>query len=197
MKLNNNGYLVKALSNSPYEPFISISKNYKGIGVFFSWPLSDKVDAISKTIENEASEKYFNYEEAVFWLIPDKKFLLLYMNHCKKLGMETLILRVETKLENQQADDELEVSEVLGFDLADNVDFSYLAYDMGCLNNPTISELKVFEQSKLKLNKNGLFDTYEDAVDHLEIRNKIVEQGIDIEHSDSEIYPLRLSIVKL
>jgi len=194
MKLYNNGYLVKALFDSPYEMFLPENKKFKGISRHFSWPLENRDDAKSQELTKHIEEKYFFYENIDFWLIPEKKVLLDYINHCKKLGIEVSVLKIETKSNIRVAQEELDISEVLGFDLADSVTFSYLSYDIDCCDGISdIPELELLK-SRMRLNNNMLFDSYGDALKYLNLRNDLVAKGLDLE-SEDEIHIVRISVV--
>jgi hypothetical protein len=190
--LYNNGYVVKALFDDLNTMYPPLRKNYRGIGRFTSWPLDDYDDKISCVLKNEAWDKWFGFQN-VFEVVPEKEFLQRYIHHCNELGLKTTILRIETPLNTQLAKDYLDVAEVLGFDLMNSVDYSFLAMDTDYLEG----ECAVFKKTVSVLNANGLCNSINDIYVHMKLRNQLRLQGVNLESSDWGPFPARLSIVEL
>lgn len=183
INLYNNGYVVKAQNK-----YITFDTNYCGIECFSSWPLDDFFDYTSKALQNEAWEKWFGYQN-VLEIVPEKDYLIRYINHCNELRIKTIIFKVETPKNTQIALDELKVIQVLGFDCITGVNLSYLNM------NPEAFSMK-FNKSFFQLNSNHLFDTLNDAYDFLYRYNELMEAGENLEYGENPT-PARLSIVEL
>ena len=190
--LFNNGFLVKAAYSSPNAMYPPLKSSYRGIGKFTSWPLEWKNDIVSKSLDKEAWDKWFGYQN-VFEVVPDKQYLQRYIEHCNELEIKTMLLMIETPLDMYQDVDSLEVIECLGFDIMDCVGFSYLVMDIDYYD----PECAVFSVAK-KLNSNGLYASLDDAYEHINVRDSLLMSGVNLEHSDDwGPFPARLSIVKL
>ena len=187
-----NGFLVKSLYDDTNKMYPPLNMSYRGIGRFISWPLEDHVDNISKDLGREAWDKWFAYHN-VFEIVPEKEYLHRYVKHCKEVGIETMILMIETPINIQIAYDSLSIVECLGFDLIDSVHFSYLAMDTDYLED----ECAIFKKTVSRLNSNGLCNSINDIYEHIDMRNNLLSNGINLEHSDWGPFPARLSIVKL
>ena len=88
-------------------------------------------DTLSKELSDEADEKWFAFPDVKLRVVLEKSFLKRYVEHCEKLGIDTVIFQIE----NQLAVD-LKVTEV-----------SYL-----------VDEYGVFTKIVQMINKNGLCD---------------------------------------
>jgi len=196
-KLYINGFLVKSLRDDPHKMFPPENKQYRGVGRFVSWPLDDCGDDVSKALEREAWDKWFGRMN-VIEVVPEQDYLRRYIAHCNALGIETMIMMVETPLSHQIAVDSLRVVECLGFDSTDNVQFSHLTIDTDIFYGEWAEEDKdcvalktIFE----RLNANGLCDSMSDIYEHIAIRNDLLAKGVNLELG--EPMPVRLSIVAL
>ncbi|MFX0549449.1 hypothetical protein ACOAKC_08930 [Hathewaya histolytica] len=115
------------------------------------------------------------------------------MKHCENLGIKTRILLVETHRQYPITDIVVKDCRVLGFDYAGaGCNFSLLNMDLSYLEG----EYKVFSDIAKKQNKFGLFDNIEDMYSYIEIRNKLLEEGVNLEIFPS-MMPMRISIVNL
>jgi hypothetical protein len=185
MKLVSNGYVVKGLGikNSLFD-----SDNYKGIAKYISWPLKKLDDNTSNNLENECWERWFSFHD-VYDLVPERDFLKRYIKHCNSCNIKTQILQVQTQNKNQIASDILRVSSILGFDCIAGTDLSYL-----CMPSENIKEY--FGSIYNKLNPNGLFNTIDDAYQFLEIYNRLLSEGINLEDWGNPV-PAKISLVSL
>lgn len=161
---------------------------FRGVEGFVSWPLKNCNDRFSKSLEDEAWDKWFGFED-VLEVVPQKDYLTRYVNHCKINKLDTIVLQIETPNCNQMAIDPLEIVEVLGFDCITGVQLSYLNL------LPDFFQ-EHFPITYLKLNSNGLCDNIDDVYYFLETYDKLLSQGVNLEHSYHPI-PAKLSIVKL
>ena len=99
-----------------------------------------------------------------------------------------MILKIETPKDSQLAIDDLDVVEVLGFDCITSVDLSYLDMDpKGIIG---------LERMFIRLNPNHLFDTINDAYEFLDIYNKLLSEGVNLEYGDN-LVPALLSVVRI
>ncbi len=185
-KLYNNGYVVKGLFKNEYTSFLD---NYRGIESFVSWPLDDNDDdLISKELQEEAWNKWFAYQD-ILEVVPERDYLFRYINHCHELGIDTMILQIETPNNSQIALDNLKVIEVLGFDCIAGVRLSYLNL-----------EPRYFKEHFLglyqKLNSNRLFNAIGETKDFIDAYKRLLDEGENLECVDNPV-PARLSVVEL
>lgn len=183
--LFNNGYVVKGL----YENLFSATRdNYWGIDSFAVWPLRDLDDKISKELEDKAWDTWFSYQD-VLEVVPSKEYLIEYTNHCKDLGIETIIIQIETPDSTQVALDNLEVVDVLGFDCITGIQLSYLNLDSDSMK-------ELFPDTYKKLNSKGLCNSIDEVYEFLDRYNQMLSRGVNLEYGEDPV-PARLSIVKL
>ena len=183
-KIFNYGYVVKGVMKNQYS---SLLNDYWGTESFVIWPLRDFDDNLSKKLEEESWKSWFLYQ--IVEAVPSKEYLVRYINHCKNLGIETIIVKIETLFENHIVIDNLEVIEVLGYDCICGLQLSYLNLDREFMQ-------KKFPTAYKKLNSNGLFNDIEDAYDFLDQYNNLLSKGENLEYG-SNPFPVRLSIMKL
>jgi len=191
-KLHINGFLVKSLRDDPHKMFPPENKQYRGVGRFVSWPLDDCDDDVSKALEQEAWNRWFGRTN-IIEVVPEKDYLSRYVAHCNELGIETMIMMVETPIYYQIATDSLRVVECLGFDTTDNVHFSHLTMDTDFPEG----ECAAFQTIAKRLNPNGLCESISDIYEHIAIRNDLLAKGVDLELGYFGPFPARLSIVAL
>ncbi|MDD4476280.1 MAG: hypothetical protein PHV95_10960 [Eubacteriales bacterium] len=185
MKFYNNGYLIKGLFR---KEFSSTIEGYRGVGSYVSWPLDYFDDDISKALEQEANDKFFCFEN-LLWLIPEKNYIIRYIDHCKEINIEPLIMQIDTPRKSRLPIEQLNVIEVLGYDCITSVNVSYLDLE------PQVFK-KLFHKTYSKLNCNYLFDSTDDVFDFLNNYNKLLSNGIDLEQGNNPI-PAMLSIVNV
>ncbi len=184
-KLFNNGYVVKGIIKNQWTSFV---QDFRGIDEFVSWPLDDFDDEVSKNLRNEAWDRWFGFPD-VLEVVPERDYLNRYVDHCIAMGVGPLIFQIETPNRAQTTEEHLDVLEVLGFDCILGVSISYLN-----LEPKYFAER--FGELYQKLNKNRLFNTIEETDAFLNIYNRLLENGENLEHGPNPI-PARLSIVKL
>lgn len=186
--LYNNGYIVKDLIDNEE---LSIDHNiYRGLQSYHNWPLSNETDSISKEI-TKSVENYFD-ENNYIEIIRDVKLLTKYVNHCKKLGKRVIILKIMSKDDTFIADEDLNEIEILGYDCMAGDSISYLSE----IHTKICDEFEIYKSLKTKLNINGLLNSYEEVEDFIRKRNKLLEQGINLEDYWKPV-PVRLSLVAI
>lgn len=183
--LYNNGYVVKGLIKNQYTSLIDC---YRGMESFVSWPLDDFDDLLSKELQDEAWDKWFAYHD-ILEVVPEKEYLSKYVNHCKELGIETMILKIETPNNNQISLDSLKIIEELGFDCITGVQLSYLNLE------PSYFEKRFFRTYQ-KLNSNRLLNTIDEIYEFLDVYNRLLDEGENLEYGDNPV-PAFLSVVEL
>ena len=130
-------------------------------------------------MKEEAWDKWFAYQN-VLEVVPERNYLSRYVNHCNELGIDTMILQIETPNNNQIAFDKLKVIEVLGFDCIAGVRLSYLNLEPGYFE-------KHFSGIYQKLNANMLFNSMDDIHDFLDIYEKLLNEGENLENGDNRL----------
>ena len=181
-----NGYIVK--DTAVNKDFFN-HPEYKGLESHNNWPLSNMNDHESKDLTNIIDDHFTknNYIE----IISNTNLLKKYVDHCKKLGIEIIILKIMTQKRSVIADKDLADIEVLGYDCIAGDSVSYLAE---IFNND--NEIALYKNTISKINSNGLLNTYKEATHFIAERNKLVKQGINIEDY-WDAFPAKLSIVQI
>lgn len=170
MMLYRNGYIVVTVNN--YCPF-----SYE------AWPLSEIEDDTANQLTEEADERWFTVY-AMHEIAPDIDYARRYADCCRKMGIEPAVLLVETPEKSFVVNDEIVPKEILGFDCIGTVGFSYLKTDVGV------------STKGLHLNKYGLFDSPEDALEYRKRRREVIASGVNLEDFWEET-PIRLSVIQI
>lgn len=186
--LYNNGYVVKDLIDN--EELLINHNVYRGLQSYHNWPLSKEIDSISKEL-TKSLENYFD-ENNYIEIVRDVKLLRRYVNHCKKLEKRVIILKIMSNDDTFIADEDLNETEVLGYDCMAGDSISYLTE----IHTESAAKFELYKSLKTKLNSNGLLNSYEEVEDFIRKRNKLLEQGINLEDYWKPI-PVRLSLVTL
>lgn len=165
---------------------------YNGLGRYRSWPLSDLTDDISRSLTQEAEDKWFGYyndNRFALAVIPDNEYVSRYMTACWNNNIQTRILFVETDRNKPTWHSEVPKGSLLGYDYATSQEFFSALYD-DLYGDDTHSSLK---RMKLLLNENGLFDNPEDLLTYIGIRNLLIQDGYDLEmHGDFCVFKISL-----
>ena len=181
----NNGYIVKSYNINLYK---QIENNYNGIGRYTSWPLDDYNDDISVDLKDEANRNWFGYDDKRIFTIPNMDYVKKYVCHCNNLGVETFIMYIQSTCNIITSLETPKSSNFLGYDYScGELDYSAL-YDDIWGDGESIEQFINFRSI---LNDNGLFATYEDMQEYIEIRNMLMIQGVNLEDYYT-LYPMRI-----
>ena len=175
MNLYKNGYVVADINNEN--------------SAYNAWPLSElKNDTVAEQLTDDAYEIWF-YNYDMHHIIPDVNYIKTYQNYCNSIDLQTKILLFESPDNNIVIDDTPEIIEELGFDCLGTVYFSYLQSEYNDFK-PELTERKIFP------NKHGLFDKLEYVLYYIELRQKDIASGINLEDFWEEL-PVRISVVDI
>ena len=181
----NNGYIVKDSVDN--EDLLIEQGVYRGLESYHSWPLSQKNDDTSKelTVAAEALFERNDYYE----IITEVELLRRYVDHCRKLKIDIIIMKIMSNKDKFIADEDLNEIEILGYDCMAGDSVSYLIELHGGYNCESYNNLKN------AVNSNGLLNTYDEVVDFIEKRNILLKQGVNLENYWEPV-PVMLSIVE-
>ena len=120
--LYNNGYIVKDLVCNG-ELFLT-DNFYRGIASYHNWPLEKEEDNDSKELTKliEMAFEKNNFIE----ILNDVELLRKYVNHCKKRNIDIIVMKVMSQKKFSIALDDLEDTEILGYDCMAGDNVSYL-----------------------------------------------------------------------
>jgi hypothetical protein len=186
--LYNNGYIVKDLIDN--EDLLISHSIYKGLQSYHNWPLEKEGDLISKEL-TKAVQNFFD-ENGYIEIMRDTKLLRRYVSHCKKLKINVIIIKIMSSKYTFISDEDLEEMEVLGYDCMAGDSVSYLTE----IHTEGGDRVESYKRIKDKLNTNGLLSTYEEVEDFIKERNKLLEQGVNLEDYWESV-PVRLSLVAI
>lgn len=175
MNLYKNGYVVSEVKDNNY--------------TYNVWPLDDldnDNDAVALT--NEADSNWF-LQYDMQHIAPDFQFAYKYLQHCKKKNMKANILLYETANSEIIVSDNNLPTKLLGYDCIGIVSYSYLK-----------DEYKYFKEDLnakgIYINEYGLFDTLEDVLTYISLRQKDINSGINLEDFWEEL-PVKISCIEL
>jgi len=169
MKYYNNGWLVQDVDS----PLISI-KNFKYIGInaFDSYPLLHEHDKECKMLSDEQMYKRIGSNQfQILEFIGNSDLLHKYINMCNTKKINYRVLFIQSNY-----DEEISPEENL-----DNLDFLGFEYCCIPIDEQIITDLDWCLQLKKfysKLNINGLFENYEDALEFKTEYDNLFHQGI-------------------
>lgn len=176
-RLNYNGYIIQR------KKFLK----YRGVDGD-NWYLNYCSDnPFFEEFYNKNIDKAWNDLDYIDCCV-DESYIKEYIKESKKMGIEFRILLCATckKYPKIRKEDFGPMTQVLGYDFA----YSGGSY-YSCILNDIISD-RIKEFRKIILNKNGLFDTYEEAEKFRKIRNEMINfnRGYTFEQGDFIIYKI-------
>ena len=174
MSFYNNGYVIKNYSDQ-----MDYKYRYAGIAKGVSWPLSNMNDDLSISLTEEANERWFGYQDDRLWTIPDHDFLKRYLLHCRELNISTSVLKIETDNSIIVSKNLFEQESFLGYDYSDVDMETSCFYDDITMDNKFVENS--FSVIKNKLNNYGLLETASDISLYLNISEKLIIDGYDME----------------
>lgn len=176
MRLYKNGFVVAEITDM--ENF-----TYK------AWPLFGLTDdKTALTMTDEAYNNWFAKYEMQH-IVPDPDYIKRYFAYCNSIGLRVKVLLFESLCSVFDIENPFIINETLGFDCIGTVYESYLRTEFESFKEE-------LELHNIRLNKNGLFHTLEEAVCFSELRQQAIASGENIENFWEEV-PVRLSIVSL
>jgi len=150
--------------------------------IYNAWPLQDILnDTKAQSLTKEAEQKWFTKYD-MLEIIPDLEYIKKYKEYCDQININTKILLIETPMQFPITDKTIKIEEILGYDCIGTINYSYLYIDFK--NN----------EKYIKLNKNKLFDKYEDALKFIELRKNEIKTGKNIENY-WKIIPIKISSI--
>lgn len=171
MRLYRLGYIVATVEN--YRNF-----------AYCAWPLSNiKNDKIADELSTEADDRWFTVYD-MQEIIPDIEYIKRYYQYCKQIGLDAIILLVESTEKIWDINDNIVIEEILGYDCIGTVYYSYLKNDYEDFKN------------QLRVNSYGLLCTYDDVEKFIKLRKKAIYDGINLENFWEET-PIRLSKISV
>ena len=152
-KLKPNGFLIQGLSDSN-----NVVKNFKysGINAYHQYPLSADNNSVSKTLIEEQQVRKLGNGFQFLEFISDKKLLERYINRCFELHIKIRVLFIESNYSYEEWREPIPETVFLGYE-----------YCPIPIDEQVITDLDwypLFSKFWNKLNENGLFNTYDEAL---------------------------------
>lgn len=184
-KFNCNGYIIQKISDKNIY-------NYEGVDGD-NWYLNYySNDLYFEDFYNKNISKSGNNIEYVDCCV-DELYIKKYINESKKLGIKFKILLCFTD-RNYPLISEFKLGKFekyLGYDYA----YSGGSYYYSCILNDIISK-RIKEFENIKLNENGLFDSYEEINSFISYREELIlKKKYDFEFGDFIIYKIKQVII--
>lgn len=189
--LHKNGFIIKSYCEVYPQ---HNSEKYFGIGRYVTWPLDELTDEASVKLTREAWKRWFGYSDQRPEVVPDLDYLQRYKMHCNNLHIPTYCLQIESTCVIITTSVELSVLKVLGFDYVDaDMQTSCMRED---LDTDIDSVIESFKPIQAVLNSFGLIDSLEAMHQYIDIRNKLIGAGYDMEEYYSPVIA-KLSMVEI
>jgi len=165
--MNANGILIQGF----HEKQNHVKKIcYQGINAYFQFPLTVMYDDESRKLTNEQqSKKVDDYFYVMLEFISNSDLYNRYVNQCKMLGIKFRALFIESNYSDEIWSDPLPKMELLGYEYCPIPIDEQVITDMDWY--------EPFSKYHQKLNKYGLFETYEDVFEFSNEYNKAMEDG--------------------
>jgi hypothetical protein len=194
---NENRWEFKEHAQNGYKPSARYLE-YRGLARYYPWPLIFEEDAMSKSLLDEANEKWFGYNHPMSQLtypletMPDRNYCIRYINHCRSKGIPTRLLFCRTEIEFPIWDSPLPAMKFLGYDYSTSQAFFPIIPEDLLIDSSDDEKLgpemyRLLEYEK-KLNENQLFKTESDIRDYIKIREQAFLAGNYMEHFDLGIF---------
>lgn len=176
-----NGFVIQDINdNNNFQK----QQPYKGVGCFYAWPLSKEKDEQSKSLTDEAVDRWFGYyyeDKYALAVVPSLDYLREYLRVCEGKSIEVRVLYIESDREAPKLD-EIEANAIfLGFDYATSQDFFSAVYD----DLFAVEVPEKLQRFKALLNSYGLFSDEEDLYAYVKERDCVLNEGYNLEaHGD-------------
>lgn len=176
MRLYRNGFVVAEITNT---------ENF----TYRAWPLFDLIDdKMALALTDESYNTWFEKYEMQH-IVPDSNYIKRYSAYCNSIGLKVKVLLFESLYKVFEVENSFVIDEILGFDCIGTVYESYLRTEFESFKGE-------LELHNIRLNKNGLFHTLEEAVYFSKLRQQAIASGENIENFWEEV-PVRISVVNL
>lgn len=170
----------------------ALYRRYNGVHKFHSFTLTDKRDRERIEENRKLQKEYFSTET------PDHMFVINEFIHDMDLAKRYLkrfvyhnlrprILFAESTYEEETWKDELPDMKFIGYEVFE--------ISLDCYNIWDFLHQEYFTEFYKKLNKNGLFKTYEDAEEYMNFYLDLLNREI-VGDGEADMYVFKLSIVK-
>lgn len=170
-----NGFIIKSYDKNRRD----IGKKYYGIANGMTWPLDIYEDKISRSLSNEALERWFGYQDNRLWVIPDEEYLERYIKHCYDLNMSISCLQIESKNSIITTKMDMPIRRCLGYEYVDiDMNTSCLYDDLFTTDFPTNKQIDLIRE---RLNAYGLLDTITEMYEYLKIRKELLSVYCEVE----------------
>lgn len=183
---NANGILIQGLNDKTH-----YIKNfaYQGVNAYFQYPLVGVNDNESRRITDEQQSRKISedlYLSQEF--ISDEGLYIRYLKRCKALQIKVRALFIESGYSEEIWNDKLPKMKFLGYEYCPIPIDEQIITDMDWY--------KPFSEYWRKLNKYGLFDSYDKVVEFANEYNKAMNEG-KIGDGEVDAYICRVSEIVL
>ena len=179
---NANGILIQGLNDKT--DYIK-NFSYQGINAYFQYPLVGVNDSESRRLTDEQQSKkvsenlYLSQE-----FISDVGLYTRYLKKCEEMQIKVRALFIESGYSDEIWQDELPKMTFLGYEYCPIPIDEQIITDMDWY--------KPFSNYWGKLNKYGLFDSYDDVLQFVSEYNKVIDEG-KIGDGEMDAYICRIS----
>ena len=183
---NANGILIQGLNDKTH--YIK-NFSYQGINAYFQYPLVGVNDSESRRLTDEQQSKkvsenlYLSQE-----FISDVGLYTRYLKKCEEMQIKVRALFIESGYSDEILQDELPKMTFLGYE------FCPIPIDEQIITD--MDWYKPFSNYWGKLNKYGLFDSYDNVLQFASEYNKVIDDG-KIGDGEMDAYICRISQIVL
>lgn len=175
MDLYKNGYVVAEVKDNDY--------------TYNVWTFEDVDDDKNAMLLTEEADNNWFLQYDMQHIVPDFRFVYKYFQHCQNKGLKSNILLYETSNKEIVVSENILPTQLLSFDCIGNVYYSYLKNEYSYFK-------KELNAKGIYINKYGLLDSLEDVLTYIDLRQKDISYGIQLEDFWKET-PAKISCISL
>ena len=198
MILNKNGLIIQDLERKLET---HQNKPYWGIAAYKTEPLYpwQDIDEVSRHLSKSIFSLVNNHynvdengrEHYTLDVIPTYDLSSRYIKHCQYLELPIRLLFVESTFYDPIWEGPLFPMNFLGYEMGSSeIGDPTMIYEIANCVHPE------FQKFQNKINQNGLFDDFETISEYVDIRNRLLSEGIDIEN-DNPFYIMKISEINI
>lgn len=183
--LKPNGFLIQGLDDINRR-----TKNFRylGINAFHQYPLSTINDRQCRLLTEEQQVKKYRNEYQILEFISNKSLFDRYLNCCLEKNINTRVLFIESGYSYEEWSSSLPETNFLGYEYCPIPIDDQIVTDLDWYPS--------FSRFWSKLNKNGLFDTYGEALEFKKIYDLAYNNG-EIGDGEMDAFICRVSVCKV
>ena len=164
-----NGVIIQDRSNPAFK-LPQFNGEYLGVNSFWTDPLSEVKDLKCKELSDKIFHKYQDGYYKPLEFVSDHNLLFDYLLKCKELHIDVRVLRIESDYSDETCEYDFPKSQLLGYEVCE------IPFDSQIITD--FDWYAPFHKFYNRLNRHGLFDSIEHALEFKEAYEYEVKMGV-------------------